>query len=467
MNSLYQVVTKRVEELKVAAWPKTGVRRAESLWMLTRRFIWLNLPSRADMKGVIPYGPYGLSLLLRNVTRHQFAEMKLRQCLPLSHSQWLEATLDEHSFRRHIYSDIRFCGECLMLGYHTVIFQLRFVSRCPLHHCELIRGCPRCGAHISSELTKDCFNAPFACPKCRFPWTTGELSVDPPPIDCCRSVKELIEWCSKIAKWPRIESFPPEDQLASAFLKAPNLALLGLATGDFCVAETDLVGRALDSSELMRAQCRYVGGEQGACPSFHMKPTRSRRLYRMFLYSVARFIPESDNLLDTFRRFSFDGVINGKPASSLTMLLGLILFRYTMEAWGSPFSPNRGGAFLAERSSARSLTVSFRTYDPYVSELFRCSDMEFSWLFDRIVLEDIRGVFAASQKRAKTMAELGDYRLEDVYRSGIESLPFPICLRNREGRLEFWSLRARLDQRWKSLDRRLGLSSVLDTDSDV
>jgi hypothetical protein len=435
--------------------------------MLTRRFIWLNVLSLTDMREIFPRGLYGLSLLFRNVSRHRVAELRLRQCLPLSYSQWTEGTLDEHCFAKHIYSDIRFCSDCLKLGYHSVTFQLRLTSQCPMHHCDLIRGCPHCGAHISSELTKDCFTAPFACPKCASPWAKAELSVNPPPIDRCRAIDELIEWCSRIATWPRVESFPPENQLASAFLKAPNLPLLGFATGNLCIASPDLGGSTLDNSELVRAQCRGVKGEQAPCPSFHMTVTRSRRLYRMFVDSVARFIPESDNLLNTFRRFSFDGLMQGRPVASSVSLLGLLLFRYTMEASGSPFSPHRGGAFRKERSAERRLTVSMKAYSPYVSELFRCTELEFRWLFDRIVLEEIRGIFAAAQNRAQMMAECGDYRLEDLYRSGIQWLPFSICLRSREGPLEFWSLRAPLDRCWKSLDRRLGLSSFLSADTGI
>lgn len=39
---------------------------------------------------------------------------------------------------------IRFCPECLKLGYHSVLFELALVAECPLHGCKLSDPCVSC-----------------------------------------------------------------------------------------------------------------------------------------------------------------------------------------------------------------------------------------------------------------------------------------------------------------------------------
>lgn len=39
---------------------------------------------------------------------------------------------------------VRWCWECANFGYHTTLFQLPSIDRCPWHHYPLLDGCPRC-----------------------------------------------------------------------------------------------------------------------------------------------------------------------------------------------------------------------------------------------------------------------------------------------------------------------------------
>ncbi len=56
-------------------------------------------------------------------------------------------SLSERPYRAFNYSDNyqRQCPECAKLLYHTDIFTLPWLTRCPIHHCELISICPECG----------------------------------------------------------------------------------------------------------------------------------------------------------------------------------------------------------------------------------------------------------------------------------------------------------------------------------
>lgn len=56
-------------------------------------------------------------------------------------------------------SDVRFCNECLKLGYHCVFFQLRFLTHCPWHKLELSEPCTFCRDSVyKSGLKKTEFN---------------------------------------------------------------------------------------------------------------------------------------------------------------------------------------------------------------------------------------------------------------------------------------------------------------------
>ena len=64
---------------------------------------------------------------------------------------------------------LRYCEQCLNLGFHAAWFQWRFISRCPIHNRPLSFGCPRCTAPIKYALQTDLSEHPLACTYCSNP----------------------------------------------------------------------------------------------------------------------------------------------------------------------------------------------------------------------------------------------------------------------------------------------------------
>lgn len=54
-------------------------------------------------------------------------------------------------FSSYRSAGIRFCPECLKLGYHCIFFDLALVSKCPIHQVSLTKGCNVCCSTVASN----------------------------------------------------------------------------------------------------------------------------------------------------------------------------------------------------------------------------------------------------------------------------------------------------------------------------
>lgn len=61
---------------------------------------------------------------------------------------------------------IRFCSDCLRGGYHTLLFQLPWWVRCPIHGCLLLRTCPTCGGALNGLRLRAQPAVAFQCSHC-------------------------------------------------------------------------------------------------------------------------------------------------------------------------------------------------------------------------------------------------------------------------------------------------------------
>ena len=60
---------------------------------------------------------------------------------------------------------LRYCPDCLSIGYHSMVFQHWALGSCPLHGVRLLERCPNCSEPIKitgALISRD----PFACPRC-------------------------------------------------------------------------------------------------------------------------------------------------------------------------------------------------------------------------------------------------------------------------------------------------------------
>ena len=107
---------------------------------------------------------------------------------------------------------LRFCRACMLAGYHSALFQVLAVVRCPVHNEPLCETCPHCDQLIVLTLrhTRD---YPFLCPHCDQPLSTfnsqrqcieealhvdrtlgGMRLVLSQAAECSRSVWYLDQW---------------------------------------------------------------------------------------------------------------------------------------------------------------------------------------------------------------------------------------------------------------------------------
>ena len=70
---------------------------------------------------------------------------------------------------------LRFCPLCLNHGYHSIFFQLKFLTLCPIHRVPLTSECPRCKSESTSfSLNEASFRIPVACGRCGLHWGTSD-----------------------------------------------------------------------------------------------------------------------------------------------------------------------------------------------------------------------------------------------------------------------------------------------------
>jgi len=71
-----------------------------------------------------------------------------------------------------IYSVLRFCPQCMARKYHTPLFQLDWIVKCPFHGVKLETHCQKCNASMPYELTAKLFRKPFHC-TCGHPFSNN------------------------------------------------------------------------------------------------------------------------------------------------------------------------------------------------------------------------------------------------------------------------------------------------------
>lgn len=64
---------------------------------------------------------------------------------------------------------LRYCPECLEVGFQSALHQISAIVRCPIHGCDLLTTCRRCGASTSRYTVFDAFDLKLHCSTCREP----------------------------------------------------------------------------------------------------------------------------------------------------------------------------------------------------------------------------------------------------------------------------------------------------------
>jgi hypothetical protein len=82
---------------------------------------------------------------------------------------------------------LRGCRRCYPLGFHSPLFQLSVLERCPIHGDPLVEGCPRCSHPEPYAVTSRLHRDGHRCPGCRRSILTMQIE-EPTPGFCryCR-----------------------------------------------------------------------------------------------------------------------------------------------------------------------------------------------------------------------------------------------------------------------------------------
>ncbi|MDQ1636987.1 MAG: hypothetical protein QOF62_326 [Pyrinomonadaceae bacterium] len=136
-------------------WRPDWYRPYESLWSLLKKVAYLNAASYADIQQLV-----GRVKSERNSPRgeklrcdlNSFAAVdneKLKNLLLIDSTALLQTTALAYIKHEELIvltsNQLRYCTDCLKVGFHSAIHQLLFLSQCPIHNSPLVTRCPECG----------------------------------------------------------------------------------------------------------------------------------------------------------------------------------------------------------------------------------------------------------------------------------------------------------------------------------
>jgi hypothetical protein len=156
------------------SWYTSWTTGCDSIYGLLSKVAWLNGLSAREIAHLFVSsrcGRKGITVQRLNLDLREPGVFDLSKIAQLCHTTE-EAVSD--AFVRGKYTDrlvetcpnLRYCPQCLESGFHSALFQLSCVARCPLHHIALKQQCENCTGVIPYRLTSSLLRKPFACPHC-------------------------------------------------------------------------------------------------------------------------------------------------------------------------------------------------------------------------------------------------------------------------------------------------------------
>lgn len=118
--------------------------------------------------------------------------------------------------------DLRYCETCLFEGFHSLLFQIEGLVKCPRHGTALRSTCPCCNrATIGLSLEPRFFEKPFCCPQCQHPFA-GTFDprrwflVPSQRQDIADKLDPLAAWLHRLARYRGGRYATPLAQLSLA-----------------------------------------------------------------------------------------------------------------------------------------------------------------------------------------------------------------------------------------------------------
>lgn len=107
------------------------------------------------------------------------------------------------SLRCLVNPAIRLCPACIAAGYHSALFSLVLLRRCPIHGCELVSACPT-GHPLSDEIDAAALRQPALCACGRAAFFTRQTCRRPAmAAEDTRALQPVVDWLNCIASFSR------------------------------------------------------------------------------------------------------------------------------------------------------------------------------------------------------------------------------------------------------------------------
>ncbi len=157
-------------------WRPESVAPYESAWSLVNKFVALNHVDIAETAWLLVRSEWAVA------KRHSTSSIAVASARDLDprRLQWLfelPGTMVDHAFigpYRYpvitswgfdgIAENLRFCPECIRKGFHTPLFQVLAIAKCPIHLERLTEQCPRCNGATSYRCSRHTIENPYGCP---------------------------------------------------------------------------------------------------------------------------------------------------------------------------------------------------------------------------------------------------------------------------------------------------------------
>jgi hypothetical protein len=165
-------------------WSRRWLMYGDSMAGILLRFTYANALPFQTLKRLVS-GPSGIS----EIGTHLFStggvdhgwepfceavEITVDEAKKSLFGDVLETLMGSWVVARHL----RFCPECLKIGYHARYFQLLSLAECPIHHLTLLDECPNCGAKTPNyRICKELLSAVYCCPTCGMLYGGSRISI--------------------------------------------------------------------------------------------------------------------------------------------------------------------------------------------------------------------------------------------------------------------------------------------------
>lgn len=198
-----------VQKHPLATWYSGSIQPYASLWLTVHRFLLLNRPTkRAFMDAFIQSGRtleptcVGLSGVVLAPSGARLNLQKFSSALdePLSAFRWSRVDDFSPGLRPLFKNAFLYCPSCMEQGFHTVLYLMEQIDKCPRHNEPLQAICTQCDADLSGVINSHQFSSP-ACCQCGN--KILKLSAARTPVKDnlrTRRLRDLVDWLDEIGR---------------------------------------------------------------------------------------------------------------------------------------------------------------------------------------------------------------------------------------------------------------------------